>query len=86
METKKLLENVINGESASRALMYRWHNTFRGGRTCTQAKHRSGRPSVVDEMVAIIKNPLDTDQRMTVKDFANMLNIGAHNILKERFI
>ena len=37
----------------------------------------SGSPSVEDLKVAIVKNALNTDRRMTVKDIANLCNIGA---------
>ena len=73
----------------SRALVYRWHNTFRDGRTCSQDKQRPGRPSVVHEKVVIVKNSCNTDRRMTVKDFEKLYNIGAataHIILTERCI
>ena len=60
-----------------RAHVDRWHNTFHDGRIYTQDKQISGRQYVVDEKVAIVKNAVNTNRRITVKDIANLCNISA---------
>ena len=53
-EAKELLERAYNGEYVSKARVDRWNESFSDGRTCTNYKHISFCPTVVDEKVAIV--------------------------------
>ncbi|XP_060562259.1 protein GVQW3-like, partial [Ruditapes philippinarum] len=85
-ETKQLLKQANNGRTVSRPLVFRWHKEFRDGRKSTKDKERSGRPSVIDDKLTLARNALQCDRRITVREVAEVCDVGtatAHKMLTE---
>ena len=87
LETKKLLEQTKSGSSVSRALVYRWHRRFSESTPTETSVKRAGRPTIIDDgLTSKVLDMLREDARLTVRDIANIQDIGiatAHKILCE---
>ena len=87
LETKKLLEQTKSGSSVSRALVYRWHRRFSEYTPTETSVKKAGRPTIIDdELTSKVLDMLREDARLTVRDIANIQDIGiatAHKILCE---
>ena len=89
LETKTLLEKSFGKDAMKRISVYSWYKRFHEGRETVRDDPRPGQPSVTDSKVTLVKEMLDSDRRVTIKEIADAydLSVGsAHKIVTKRVV
>ena len=85
-ETFKMLQNSSTTKKCCRALVFKWHQRFRDGRSSIEDDNRCGRPAVVKgSIMEKVKEMVYTDRRHTLRSLASTLHVSCstiHDILK----
>ena len=90
-EIHRLLQQAWGDKAPGRSTVYRIFKEYSEGERCESFadESRSGRPSsvVTEQSIELVKNLIETDNRLSVMKIAQMLNIShgsVHTILKEK--
>lgn len=84
-ETLRMIRAAETLPTCGKTFVYKWHERFRNGRKSIDDDERAGRPSVVmASNKDRVKELVNTDRRLTVRDIAETLDISlsvVHQIL-----
>ena len=81
-DTYKMLQKSRREKCVSRALVFKWHKRLSEGRESLQDDSRPGRKSVVDAaQLTSVKEALDADRRLTVRELSGASVGTVYNIL-----
>lgn len=67
-ETMLRLQKAYGDQAMKKTAMYKWYARFLGGQQSIHDDKRSGRPNVTSNHVAVIKELLDNDRRITIRE------------------
>ncbi|UYV71021.1 hypothetical protein LAZ67_8001448 [Cordylochernes scorpioides] len=81
-ETFAMITEAYKEDTLSRAQVFRWFNEFKNGRESVEDMERSGRPSTsrVEETVAKVKEPLDSDRPLYLKMIADEVSVNKFTV------
>ena len=76
-ETLEMVQQGFGNQSLSRSQVFQWHARFKTGRTSVEDE-RTGRPTscTTTETVARIQELMRQDQRLTIRDIAEEVEVG----------
>lgn len=83
-ETLGMIKDAYGNAALNRSTVFEWHKLFREGRELVEDNQRAGRSSTsrIDENVAKVKAPLDSDRRLNIRLMVDELGISYGTIQK----
>lgn len=86
-ETLHLLNDAYGDNAPRKTAVYKWYNRFENGTESVKDSVRPGRPLVTSSAVTLeIRNLLDLDRRITVREISNKLDLSVgciHRVIRE---
>jgi hypothetical protein len=73
------LQKAYGDQAMKKTAMYKWYAPFLGGQQGIHGDKRSGRPNVMSNHVAVIKELLDNDRRITVREIHERSDCSINN-------
>ena len=78
-----MLEQAHNKSHASRSLVFKWHKLFRDGRKSVDDDPGRGRKRILKTtLLTSVKEIIDGDRRLTVRDIANKVGVSFQSFRK----
>ena len=77
-EILEMIQQCFGDQSLSRTQVFQWHAWYKAGRTSVDDNEHTGRPtsSTTPETVAQIQEIILQDQRRTIRDIAEEVDVG----------
>ncbi len=85
VETNEIIQNTYDDDALSRTQVYEWYGRFEHGSDVSD-KPRAGRPNTATLKADTIKNLLDTDRPITIREIAIKMDLSVgsvYNIVTE---
>lgn len=78
-----MLRQAYGDTAAKKTAVYKWYKRFQEGRECTMDDARTGRPATkTSSHVADVKNLLDKDRRITIREIVLRLDCGYGTVFR----